>query len=406
LDPQTIGKKEAGVYWDEGGNGLYLQVSPKGKRTFAIRYRFPKGGQQRRKTLGTFHPQLFPLAKARQIAREARNDIDAGKDPFPPPEPAETQENDRGEYSFKAMAETVLEEKEATTRPKTQILRRQLYERFLEPRFGHLHPKGVTRAEVKKLHQEVGRDHPVMANRTLALLQLIFNYGIGELEWPDVESNPAHLVKRLPEETRDRCLEIEEIKVLWGQLYEEHPYVAGALRVALLTGQRIRPVRELRWEQIKGQTWRIPKEVFKGKREHWVPLSPEVQEILGHYQDIGSAWVFPAARGGGGHVVRTELTVRRVWKANSLERFTAHDFRTTFNTWATRPADSTDPDVPAGLGVHPDVADAVLGHKDPRLSLARYHGRPEEYRLAEKRDALTKWGAFVRANVDWREDWR
>ena len=41
------------------------------------------------------------------------------------------------------------------------------------------------------------------------------------------------------------------------------------------------------------------------------------------------------------------------------------------------------------------MADAVLGHKDPRLSLARYHGRPEEYRLAEKRDALTKWGILL-----------
>jgi integrase len=66
-----------------------------------------------------------------------------------------------------------------------------------------------------------------------------------------------------------------------------------------------------------------------------------------------------------------------------------HDFRTTFRTWAVRAPED------GGLGVAAQVADAVLGHKEASLGFARYTGDRHRYMLAEKRDALVKWGAFV-----------
>jgi hypothetical protein len=54
------------------------------------------------------------------------------------------------------------------------------------------------------------------------------------------------------------------------------------------------------------------------------------------------------------------------------------------------------PKDPAGLGVAPHVADAVLGHREASLGFDRYTAEPERYLITEKREALTGWGQFVR----------
>ena len=65
----------------------------------------------------------------------------------------------------------------------------------------------------------------------------------------------------------------------------------------------------------------------------------------------------------------------------------------------TRPERPSDKRDPAGCGVLPLIADAVLGHKEMTLGARVYTGDEAAYLLSEKRDALTKWGKFVTVAV-------
>jgi integrase len=144
--------------------------------------------------------------------------------------------------------------------------------------------------------------------------------------------------------------------------------------------------------------WEIPAEVFKGKRPHLVPLATEALTVLEMLPRAGE-YVFPSrADADAPHMSSTGPALRRIRKRTDkqgVSHWVAHDFRTTFRTHATRPDSPDHPRDPAGLGIAPEIADAVLGHKEQSIGFTHYTGEPERYRLAEKRDALRRWGAWV-----------
>jgi integrase len=166
-------------------------------------------------------------------------------------------------------------------------------------------------------------------------------------------------------------------------------------RVALLTGQRIGNVAAMRWDAIADDLWRIRAEEFKGRRPHLVPLSVEVLGAIEALRGLDPGVVFlgrvDAKRP---HVVTTGRALRRIRERTNLPHWTAHDFRTTLRTHATRAKED------GGLGVAPNVADAVLGHAENTLGWSRYQGDRDRYLLHEKRAALECWGRFVQEAVE------
>ncbi len=171
----------------------------------------------------------------------------------------------------------------------------------------------------------------------------------------------------------------------------------------MLTAQRVGSVCELRWEDIDdADVWTTPAESFKGRRPHMVPLSSESLAVVEDMRPISgyNEYVFPGRTNGPrAHLVSTNNALIRVRRRSNLALWTIHDFRRTFRTHATRAQHPDHLKDPAGLGVEPHVADAVLGHKEASLGFDRYTSEPERYLLSEKREALRRWGAFVRRAV-------
>lgn len=376
-------------FWDTFTPGLALRVSgTTSRKTWMIRYR--ANGKHRRMKIGEF-PHMS-LAKARKEARDKMVAAEAGEDPV-----REVQERRDTDTTFRALAEEVLEARAMRTRESTQAERARLLEKEILPAWGDREAASVTRREVVHLVERiVKRGAPVLANRTLALIRLIFNDGLRR-GFPTLEANPAHMVEPPGDESgRDRYLHVEEFPTVWTATEPENPLTRAAFRLALLTGQRIGATLAMRWGGIEangsGAVWTIPERHFKGRRVHLVPLSPEALEIVDELRDIAmdEQWVFPS-RAGSKHPHLTNMgrALTRIRKRSGLDHWTLHDFRTTFRTWAVRSPED------GGLGVEGHVADAVLGHKEASLGFARYTGDRHRYMLAEKRDALVKWGAFV-----------
>ena len=171
----------------------------------------------------------------------------------------------------------------------------------------------------------------------------------------------------------------------------------AAFRLAFLTAQRIGSVCAMRWDGIVEDVWTIPAEHFKGKRPHLVPLSAEALRIIGDLRAdaLSQEWVFPSRAGSKSpFLTNFGKALTRIRKRSKVPNWTLHDARTTFRTHAVRsPKDG-------GLGTPAHVADAVLGHKEASLGFSRYTGDQHLYLLAEKREALVAWGAWVAAAVE------
>jgi integrase len=385
-----IAQLPEGEYWDALVAGLHLRVSPKGRRTFAVRYRVD--GSQRREKIGIYHPGLYTLAQAREDARARLTTAAAGFDP-------RGGDEDVGR-TFGPEARRVLERRakveglrESTVAERTRVL-----DKILVPAWDSRDPAEITRTDVKDLRDSLAGT-PTQANRAVAIVSLIFNELLDD---ELVSANPAHRISKLHEPKRSRWLGLDEIGAAWKLFDSMGLIVGGSLKLTMLTAQRIGSVRAMRWADVHGATWRIPAEYMKGRREHWVPLSAEARALLDTLPATDGAWVFPALRSDSttGYVGQVDSALYRAVRKSKMEPFRAHDLRETFRTWVTRPAASDDPDIPAGCGIAPEAADAVLAHREQTVALAHYHGRPEEHRLAEKREALTRWGAFVRAAVE------
>lgn len=377
--------------WDAVVPGLGVRVSPGGQRTYFIRYRH--GGKHRRLVVGK-HPHLA-LADARDKARELLARAHAGDDPATARRAARAKAP-----TFRDLVAEVMAAKASRTRPSTQRERQRVAACDLLPVWGDRPAASITRRDVVELLDTIlRRGAPTQANRTFSAIRAIFNEGLRR-GFPGLTVNPAAMLPRPAEEKpRDRFLDRRELAVVWQATEWEALVTRGIFRLALLTAQRIGNVRALRWDQIDASdVWRIPAAAFKGRRAHWVPLSAEALAELDALRPLtgGDEFAFPGrADGKTGHVTSTNSALDRLVARSGLPTWTAHDFRRTFRTHATRPATPSDPRDPAGLGVAPWIADAVLGHREQSLGFGTYTGEQASYLLSEKRDALQRWGAFV-----------
>ena len=398
-------------FWDTLTPGLHLRVSGRtGRKTWFVRYRAE--GTHRRMKLGTYHEDANPelgilgLADARKRAREALAVADAGEDPAL----QRVEEGQDEDTSFQGMAREALTKLARKgrggkpTRRSTQRERERMLERELLPHWQGREAGSITRREVLHLVEGIAeRGAPVQANRTLALIRVLYNQAL-KRDFPGVEFNPAHMIDPPGvEEARDRYLKWEEFPVVWKTTEEENPLTRGAFRLTLFTAQRIGSVLAMRWDGItedgSGYVWRIPEEHFKGRRPHLVPLSPEAMTVVNEIREVQTSdeWVFPSREDARRpHLSNMNGALARIRRRSGLDHWTLHDFRTTFRTWATR-SKSAKPH--PGLGAPGHVADAILGHKEASLGFDRYTGSKTRYLLAEKREALVVWGQFIRKVV-------
>src|SRR3546814_2857527 len=115
-------------------------------------------------------------------------------------------------------------------------------------------------------------------------------------------------------------------------------FEADALRMVLLTGARASEVTDLPWAELDldAGTWLLPAARSKNKREHLVPLVPELVGMLRARRDVASGdWLFPAKRGGhitAGHLQRPLRAVCARHARPGLEPFANHDLRRTVET--------------------------------------------------------------------------
>jgi integrase len=173
----------------------------------------------------------------------------------------------------------------------------------------------------------------------------------------------------------------------------------------ILTGQRREEISALSWSEIDlgKAVISLPGNRTKNYRPHEVPLSDQALAILNAAPRRDSRdLIFGAGDGafsgysGSKAALDKRIFAARVAAAGSPEKvqpmsdWRLHDLR---RTCATRMAD---------IGIQPHVIEAVLNHvSGHRGGIAGVYNR--SLYVAEKRDALVRWGNHVEALVEKRQ---
>ena len=368
LKTVTVGQDEGRRDYPDG-NGLHIRVSPSGNKTWVLLYR--QNGKMRRTTLGTY-PSMS-LAAARMKTAEIRLRIKAGEDPDP-------------EATANRNAPTVAEfaqeyiERWAKPHKKTWTEDQRVLEKEFIPAIGKVKMTKLTRRDIVAALDKIrDRGAHVQANRALAVFRRMCRFAV---ERGLLEVSPAVYIKATPEESRDRALTREEIRLFFEAMQKESPWIGTrlALEVLLRTGQRSSEVLQMTPQQLDMDRalWTIPGELVKNGRTQVVPLPDQVVDLLrvAMSTTASEAAVFRSPRKDA-FLSKQALgkAMERALKRHKIPHATPHDLRRTCATYLSE------------LGVPRLVVSKILNHADGSVdAIYDRHGY-----IPEKREALEKW---------------
>ena len=330
------------------GYGLWLQYSPIYK-TKSWLFRFMIDGKADSMGLGPV--ATVSLAKARAKAEQARDLVREGINPREHRD-AERRSRKVAEakaISFKQCAAKYIE----ASRPswKNEKHANQWLGTFAETRRGRkvfpaatqlvndLPIDAIDTGLVLKVLEPLWAKTPETASRVRGRVE-------AALDWAKVRGfrdgeNPArwkgHLDKILQRRAKltrghHKAVPYAEMPAFMAELRQRSGMSARALEVAILTAARTGEALGAGWAEIdlNARLWTVPAARMKSGREHRVPLSERMVEVLMALPREGG-FVFPGVRGDRPLASSALLNLVRAMLGPGA---TVHGFRSTFKDWA------------------------------------------------------------------------
>jgi integrase len=386
IKPPSTGRA---IYWDRLLPGFGLMVTTNGAKSWKAMYRVNRKAVM--ETIGSL-ATIPKVDDARDLARQSMVKARTGTNPVAERKQREQQnarnnpgQEDTEKNSVNHIVTRYLSKHvDANYKPRTAKETRRSFAKDVLSRWGKRDISAITRADVRRVLDDLQDRGPSAANHLLAMLKTFFAWTVNE-EFIGRDQNPTTDLKPPSKDVeRDRILTDDEIvsfvtgcdKIGW-------PY--GALfKLLLLTGQRRNEVGGMEWSEIdiRERIWTIPAKRSKNGKLHIVHLSEPACEILATVPRInGSEFVF----------TNTGSTPVNSWSAAKAaldkhvpvqEPFTLHDLRRTAASGMAK------------IGIAPQVLERVLNHTSGTIKgVARIYNRYEY--ANERKSALEAWARHV-----------
>ncbi|MBT4931824.1 MAG: integrase arm-type DNA-binding domain-containing protein [Rhodospirillaceae bacterium] len=350
-------------------------------------------GKRSRITLGQAKVGDGPgisLKEARAKAGEVSEQTALGIDPRQTRAAEKTANRQRSENTFEAVADLYIE-RYAKKQKRTWREDKRIINVYLNPAWGDTPITDITRADVVRLLDDVedaaaaktGKGH-YMANRVCACARKIFNWSIDERAL--LENNPiGRKMKRGVEGSRKRTFTDEEIKAIWSAADDIGGFKGGAVKMLMLTGQRLGVVAGMKHSEIVGDVWTISGDEVgrsKSKRDHLVAMSKQAKAVYETMPKIdGVDHVFSDGRRGDKAIAIGGKIRNMMTKEGAGSEWCFQNLRSLVATRMRSP-----------LAVSPIIVDLVQGRIDN--SVLSRHYDANEY-VEEKRTALQAWANLL-----------
>jgi integrase len=385
--------------------GLVVHVTPRGKKSFMLKRRFPGSSNPTRRRIGEVG--TITIAQARDTARQWLAWLERGIDPAD--ELAEqkrlaAQERlQRNASTFAVVAEDYIARRLAKQR-RGRVATQAFHSELL-PHWGDKPLNEIKRGDVVKLVEAIldrpRRPHVAKQERSGAYARNVLNHIRSFFNWciardiyglansPCDHIKPKDLIG--PAKTRERVLDDVELQTLM-RVADDIGYPFGDLvKLLVLTGARKSEVAGARWAEfdLATRTWTIPAVRFKTGTTHEIPLTDNVIELLnGLYRfkhgDFLFSTTFGRAPFNGFSKAKARLDRLMREQLGELQPFTLHDLRRTMRTRL------------AELRIPEHIAEAAIGHAKRGIVAVYNRARYSD----ELREAFETWHAALLAIVN------
>ncbi len=372
------------------GKGFAVTLFPSKKISFIYIYHF--GGRKRRMTLGMY-PHVS-LSDAREAHHKAITILKNGKDPA-----LEKKNQKLDEFLSSTVDGLINEYLEIWAKPRKRSWQEdeRILNKDVRPRWGSRKAKDIVKRDVILLLETITkRGAPIAANRTLACIRRMFNFGV---ERDFLAASPCATVKAPSKENRrERSLSADEIKHFWHGLDNDSIKMSAgtqlALKLQLVTAQRKGEIISAEWSEIDmgARWWNIPSSKAKNGKAHRVWLSELALALLMEIKKISgsSRWLFPA-----NHTVKKDTHMTGEAVDHALRRsidafpkvkdFSPHTLRATATTHM------------ASMRIPSETISRILNHA--KKGVTEQHYNKYDYD-DEKRHALESWSRRLVEIID------
>ena len=379
------------------GGGLELRVQNESSKSWVLRKTL--NGKRREFGLGSLTD--VSLKAAREKAEEFRSLIDQGIDPKQHLDQIKRTRQVQ-DLTFAEAADRYITEHETEwSNPKHRKQWRSTIETYANPYIGHYPIAQLTPEHILTALQPIWLSKTETATRVRERIEKII--GAARAMGVPLTSNPAtwtgnlefRLAKpsKVKKEQHHPSMPHSMLPSFWSELASKNTDGSRLLRLIILTACRTAEVLEAKRSEIDltRRLWTIPKERTKIQREHVIPLTKAMIDLIeAQMTRYKSELLFPGTKYGKPLCNATCLKLMHDMgytnKQGSKGHFVPHGFRATFSSWAFEKGTH-----------HFDVIETCLSHNVGN----EVHRAYQRSSIVDRRLALLDdWNDFVTGERD------
>lgn len=367
------------------GNGLYLNIRPKGHVGWVFLYFL--NGKRIERGFGSI--QKVSLAQARLKTRAAQADLTIGVDPFPKKnQAAAVPEGSAGGPLFSKVAIELMDALRPTWRNAKHNYQWHATLKNQGALIWELPVDSIETELVLAVLRPIWSKTPETAVRLRGRIEKVLD--AARVKGLRQGENPArwkgHLELLLPKRNKKLvrhhpAMPYEEIPGFVQSVRRRSSISALALEFTIFTAARTSETISAVWSEfdIEKAVWTIPAERMKAGVEHRVPLTARPLALLAHMRFLGKKGPFPLSIQG------MQMLLRRM----EVGEYTVHGFRSAFRDWV-----GEETEFPR------EVAEAALAHQVGN-EVERAYRRGDA--LEKRRKLMEAWEDYLTKPCDLSE---
>lgn len=381
-------KATGSAYRKADGNGLFLEVTPKGKKVWRYRAKNVAGTKSGQILLTLGEYPVVSLAEARKKRQELRELIAKGLDPRQVAKEKERAERQQKASTLEKVAVEWLEVRKGKIQADTWKATDRRFRKHVFPVLGDKPIREITVQDVLGLIRTLEDKSTNIPRVVKAELGRIFSYAI-QLGLAD--SNPATSllskdVLKPHKTTHHKTVGIDELPIMLAKIEADSAMLQTktAVKLIMMLFMRKGELLKSEWSHIDldAGLWTVPADNTKKRREQVYPLPRQAVAILNELQRFTGNHRYVFSTGARNEdAPMGQSTINQVFRRNGYNREqTVHGLRALATSWLDE------------QGYSRQAIERQLSHLEDGKTNQAYHRA--DY-MEERREMLQAWADYL-----------